>query len=383
MTVEVNITSITGSGAADPLDEARINPRVHLIVGAQFGDLEVDIGKSVYWASQFATNTFIADTYLNGNPRYWVIDWQSNNTRKVKTKSLLNTYFTAPAAWREAQFAAADQAWGYADNDWVLFVDATEGLCVDENHPPDDEAASPYKAYIDREIQRAKDINETSVCLPFFVFSRNDTVHNIRYRYLPEEVVAAADTADDPLFGYADYAVGTNWYYPIDGLYRLFRVSTLRETGFDWSCIDQYSTPSANVKIQIISYAYANWRPKDFDINNDNVYEQDDIGSQMRNLISQVRPLPGTLPVEKYGPSITSDGVTITEVDGEDEAAVLTTPLYPTIFRNNFRDGVQYLNDAYGNVPLVWDPDNSEWIPAVDPYRWKGIPAQSTLFNQE
>lgn len=390
--MNVDLSLITNTKGPLDLDGIRENPHTHLIIGAQFGDLEFDVGKTVPWASQYFSDVFIADVNT-GKPRYWVIDW-SEQSPKAKHTSLPSSFFTNAALWRKAQFEAADAAWKFDDNDWVFFMDATECLSTDESNTPDDVGASPYKSWIDREIQRAKDADNDFAFIPFFIFLRDTDQSHIRYRFMSEADVAAINYADqnmDPNYGYAELDVAKPYYLPYGALMRLAKVSMLRDPLFDWT--DTYmDTPTEapmDVKVQIISYAYASWKPLDYDtVNHTGVVEGEDLGLKMRALISQVRPVIGlgtgsTMPAEEvYGPYVTSDGIDLTVVPGEGQAAVLTTPAYPTSFRKNLRDGVHYFGNERGNVPMMWDLENSQWVPALDPYDWKSAGSDPTLFTQ-
>lgn len=374
--------------AAVGLDGIRENPRTHLLVGTQFGDLEFDVGKVVPWASQFFSDTFIADSN-SGKPRYWVVDW-SVQTPYAKYTTLSGNFFADPVNWRKAQFAAADRAWSFNDNDWVFFMDGTECLCTDEANPPDDLGASPYKSWIDREIQRCKDLDENSALIPFFVFLRQDNVSKLYFKYLTDEEIASVNYSSpdmDPMYGYAEMDSSPSFYYPFKGLRRLVKVSEIRDPGFDWSSIDTPDDYIAGPRIQIISYAYASWKPLDYDVvNHTGVVEGADLGLKMRSFISQVRPVPdligNSMIGEALGPYLSSDGNTVFSAPGDPEANCLTTPAYPALFRSNLRDGVFYLENERGNVPMVWDPETLSWIPALDPYDWKKSGTDPTLFEQ-
>jgi len=50
--------------------------------------------------------------------------------------------------------------------------------------------------------------------------------------------------------------------------------------------------------------------------------------------------------------------------------ASLMTPLYDTVFRLNLRDGVWYEEGVSGNIPLIWDTANQEWVTNYDPALW-------------
>lgn len=390
--MNVDLSLITNTKGPLELDGIRENPRTHLIVGAQFGDLEFDVGKTIPWASQYFSDVFIADVNL-GTPRYWVIDWASQ-TPKAKHTTLDGTFFTSHALWRKKQFQAADAAWNFGDNDWVFFLDASECLSTDESNTPDDVGASPYKSWIDREIQRAKDADNDFAFIPFYIFLRSDNVNHIKYRFMSEAEIANVNYNDynmDPNYGYAELDVSTPVYLPYGALMRLAKVSMLRDPLFDWTntYMDTPTEAPADVRVQVISYAYASWKPLDYDtVTHTGVVEGADYGLKMREMISQVRPIIGlgtgsSMPLEEVnGPYYTSDGTDLTYQPGVAPADALTTPAYPTMFRKNLRDGVYYFGNERGNVPMMWDLENSQWVPALDPYDWKSAGSDPTLFTQ-
>src|SRR5262245_59549880 len=140
-------------------------PKIHGLIGAQFGDLEFDVGKSVRWSMFFQDDTYIMDVNL-GDQRYWVVNW----TAPFPTAEPGDTghnFFVTPAQWRKEQFQAGDAALKYADTDWVLFVDAHEGLSMDNRSLPNDYDAAPFLSFVYREVQRAKDNGKTIAYLPF------------------------------------------------------------------------------------------------------------------------------------------------------------------------------------------------------------------------
>ena len=67
--------------------------------------------------------------------------------------------------------------------DWVIFVDAHEGLSIDTRTPqPNDVDVEPFRSYIYREISRANTAGKDRVVLPFYVFLRHD---DLDHRRLP------------------------------------------------------------------------------------------------------------------------------------------------------------------------------------------------------
>jgi hypothetical protein len=346
-------TNVDLTGLVDDGDNALLmftqDSVIHGLVGAPFGDLEHDVGKSVPWTTNFVNDLFILDTN-RGDPRYWIVEWDKAH-REAKFASVGVDYFTDPVAWRQAQFAAADEAWNYQDEDWVLFVDACEGLSCDTRTEPADLALNPFKSYIHTEIARAITNGVTSVCVPFFAYVRDADVPDGR-RFLeladPEVVQdwlqqSGSDVSLDEVNTVMFHAITPYYYQQQDftkrGLTRLVQVGALRNPAFDWSVIDTLGQPDPDVAIQIISYAYASWV---------NPANGEDDGLKMRAKISAVRSLLG-MPVGGGGATgtagpfqVAENGVLTWVTPSAMQMQPLLTPLYPTIFRLNRRFGTWY-----------------------------------------
>ena len=105
---------------------------IHGIVSTYFGDLEYDIGKSLTWARSFCDDVYAMDISIADSSRQYIIDWDktfSNVKHSFYSKPFLASPTTA-AAWRKESFKRAKSAWNYESNDWVMFIDGTEGLNV-------------------------------------------------------------------------------------------------------------------------------------------------------------------------------------------------------------------------------------------------------------
>jgi hypothetical protein len=346
------LTTLTATSVGDSSSPSGLAvvqyPMIHGIVGAPFGALDVDIGKSVPWTSNFVNDLFITDTN-SGDCRYWVTEWVKRN-QTTKFLSLGVDYFSDPVGWRQAQFAAADAAWNYSNDDWVLFIDSTEGLSCDTRTPPNDVEIDPFKSYIQTEIARAETLGLTSISIPFFAYVRDADIPDPR-RFL--ELADPSDVQDWLQQSGSNLSVDsvnisvieaiTPYYYQQQdvskrGLARLIKVSALR-SGFNWAAIDTLSVPNDGVGIQIISYAYASWV-------NPATGEND--GLKMRAKISSVRSLAG-MPsggggvTGTAGPyAVAQDGVLTRVVPSSTQTQPILTPLYPTLFRSNLRFGTWY-----------------------------------------
>lgn len=209
---------------------------VHALVGAPFGDLEFDVGKSVGWLSRFVDDLFVTD--LNsGDQRYWVVNW-TQSFQHTYYKFSGKNFFVDPVAYRKGQLADAFQyaadhpdVLTYDDTDWVIFLDAHEGLSTNTTSKPDDYLIAEYKSYIYREIARANAAGKDRIILPFFAFLRHDHIQNVGQSY---EFEGESFTVTQ--------AAGVPYYLPYQGLTRMFKVSALKNPAFDWSILDKTAT---------------------------------------------------------------------------------------------------------------------------------------------
>ena len=353
------------------------DPTLHGLVAAQFGDLELDVAKSVRWAQWFVDTIHITDINT-GDQRYWVVNWTDSFPQATHNVSSIN-YFYDPASFRKAQFQAfLAQRPGLSPDDWVVFVDAHEGMSCDSRSQPNDVAQSPFRSYLFREVTRAVTAGQDFACLPLFAFLRHVT-STVTYPH----PAGPNGTIDQP--------VAVPYFVPNQGLRRLWKVSALQSPTFDWSLLDVPAAPSAGVKIQIVSYAYAHWNLQDIVPPQTTVplmVLANDDGFRMRKQISRVRPIasipfddahwsPAFDPAGLVGPwgfdqPNSPDPVAGTPGHPAVDPAVagVLTQLYDTTFRINLRDGLFWAGDDLGNVPLVYDNTSMTWIPVVLPDDW-------------
>ena len=355
---------------------------IHALVGAQFGDLEFDVGKSVRWTQWFVDDVFITDVNY-GTQRFWVIDW-TQSFANANYKSAGVNFFEDPVAFRKRQFSDAEtyaknnpDALVFDSDDWVLWVDAHEGLSADNEPPyPPDSDFEVFRPYIAREIERAVTTGKDRIILPFFAYVRHGDIQNVQYDWVAGQAEGGPKVTQ---------AMGVPYYIPYQGLVRLVKVSALRSPSFNWSSIDQVSPPDPEALLQIVSYGYAHWSlpvvPPGANVLPP-IDAENDLGWRQRNLLSQVRPVPG-LPHGDTWLSPSSDspglagpwapdtfandvtGVIIPEPRPPIDPAVdgVRVPLYHTVFRLNLRDGAWYAGDGLGNEPLVWDEVSQSWRP--------------------
>ena len=211
-------------------------PVVHGLLGAQFGDLEVDIGKSAIWLQFLVDDLFITDINT-GQQRYWVVNW-SATLPEAKHNITGRNFFVNPAEWRKDQFEAGDKAWNYGDDDWCIFIDGCECLSFDTRSLPDDFNANLFKSWIYREIERAVERGQDRAYLPLFVYLKYSDLQNVTY-----PAATQLHTGDDKDI---TQAISVPWYLPAGWMCRLIKVSALRDLDFDWSSLDTpVTTPPA------------------------------------------------------------------------------------------------------------------------------------------
>lgn len=358
----------------------------HALVGAQFGDLEFDVGKSVRWTQWFTDDIFITDINT-GDPRYWIVNWTQTFPNAHHTVTGIN-WFAAPVAFRQEQFAGAlrEQALMMEPNDWVVFIDAHEGLCVDTRPPlPTDVGIEPFRSYLYREIARANAAGKDRLVIPFYAFLKHDNIITVDY--------AHRAFADGSLgFTTAQGSLGTPYYVASQGLTRMMKVSVLQNPAFNWALIDTPTAADSGMNISIVSYAYAHWNLQDIvppATTVEPLTEVNDDGWRMRKLVSMVRPIASIPYAEPYktvaqdpaglpGPWAPADAKTPDPVQPQPvtpnaSLAGLLVGLYDNVLRLNMRDGVWYEGDMTGNVPLKWDNNKQTWVPSVmTPAEWHG-----------
>lgn len=415
---------------------------IHGIISSYFGDNELDVGKSVTWTQLFCDTEFILDAQVGRTIRRFVIDWAKTFPSAEYSYNAGTSFLLGPLEaeeWRKASFDRADAEFGYSEDDWVLFVDATEGLSVDDRTPPESFVETyygdPFKAYVLEEINNSGPAVDmlympvwafTRDSAPFKVFGIIDpaledylddlalspgSVPSGVYAGVPAAVLRAANSTE---------TVSAYSYYTYAGfLPRLIKVSALRSPGFDWGLLDTFASevpdePNSEAcqdYLALISYAYARWAaPEDIDqATGLAISESADIGYQMRQAISEIRPIDGlgteswatadvvveaapyqlladyTDPRTKFesdqqGPQFSTAFNSSTlnfnrrpvppDPDGWTAEIELRTPLYDLLFRNNLREGIFYLDNTVGPVP--WDAVTGQ--PAIDPVTWNSQP---------
>ena len=105
---------------------------IHGIMSSYFGDQEYDIGKAVRWMQYFCDTEYAVDINLSSKPRGYLISWAKSFPNVSYGYNSAFPFFAPNAAqWRKDSFDKANSVWNYDPDDWVIFIDCTEGLCVD------------------------------------------------------------------------------------------------------------------------------------------------------------------------------------------------------------------------------------------------------------
>ena len=346
-----------------------VEPVIHGLVGAQFGDLEYDAGRSVRWTQWFVDDMLITDVG-RGDQRYWVVNW-ARVFPEVNSHVTGTNFWVIPKEFRKEQFRYAQTKMNMSDDDWVLWIDAHEGLICDTRSVPDDFSAIMFRSWIYREVARAVDASRDRIVLPFFAWVADN--------YL--QVVTYPAGVGDPN---VTTTVAVPYYLPYQGLTRLMKVSVLKDPQFNWSDLDRpVPVVDSSIKLAVVSYGYGHWCIQDIPAGKTfapPLSADTDEGWKMRNLISKVRPLAG-LP---YGPEWVDPDEDTPGLPGQwcfaqrnapvpinvpkpppeaaPETAGLLTPLYHTVVRINLRDGMIYAAGETGNTHVEWNDTKKVWV---------------------
>ena len=107
--------------------------RVHCIMCSYLGDGELDIGKTARWVQWFTDSLFFYDASPSSTTRRFVVDYAKTfpDAQVAYHPSSAVPFHTDPSVMRQMAFQAADKAWNYDADDWVIFIDGTEGLSTD------------------------------------------------------------------------------------------------------------------------------------------------------------------------------------------------------------------------------------------------------------
>lgn len=374
--------------------------KVHGIVCSYLGDNEYDIGKTAAWLNNYVNTLFFYDLNYGEAARKYAVDYSKTfpDAQFAYHPASVDGFYANAPLFRQMAFQAGLAAWGYADGDWVVFIDASESvssptafdkLTLDTEHPE-------LFALLLAEARAGTN----ALKLPFYVFLQQGVVseefmsadpalgNNLVVQIAalqaqiaaePDPVKKAAlqaqlDTAlvvqeanDSVLYWTNDphYMVGTR------ALDRMFKVSYAKTMApVSWNRLDTFAAAAgaAPLAASIVSYSYARYGegPPPWT-------EDTDGGFANRLLIQGVRtvglptvyatpdPIGVAHPVGTQSPAYAYLYADYDTGDGDP-----AFNKYVALWRQNPRDGVWYINYTLGPVPV--DPITGD--PTVDPADW-------------
>lgn len=371
---------------------------IHGVYSTFFGRREWDLGKTIRWHQFLVDTGFVVDANV-----YQSVDWDLTYPGLPVALAPQRGPLASPEAlaeWRAYSFARADAHHRFSDDDWVLFLDGSEQLNVNDEGTPTldllEEDPDPFLKWLRSEVLDAEEVDVDMVWLPFYVYVRESQVRAEMVVTNPDlevpfegDLVPLGDAIATVLarpaspernllleelsrVGSANQHVAFRavpWYFHESmALPRLVKVSRLRDPAMDWAALDD---PFAGLGEYtaglhgIISYAYARWAPdrSKWDATAQTAAnEAADEGFAMRRMISNVRPLPG-LPTTWSEPdtALLVDGPDLVDGSGDPAAPEVRTPAYQSTFRQDPLAGVVF-RGTRPEVP-AWDVVNDR--PAV------------------
>lgn len=406
----------------------------HVIISAYFGDYEFDVGATVRWHQYFFDTCYARDVAVDSKSRNHLLAWDATfgDVRfSYSKKPFFDPAGLADAAfaadWRKQSFLKADVAWNYQPSDWVFFLDGTECLTFDlQAGAPDPErfvqdGETPLEAWI-LQLLSSVAIGQDTLTFPFWAYTRSSApwfgsvvvdpaLESVldglgagsTYNGMPVSDVRAMNRSHHQF----------NYNYFVKGGYlpRAFKVSTLRDPGFDWSTLDTFVDLDETVPemgVSLVSYAYAKYGARE---NYDPATGEQANDFDQRSLISRVRPIDGlgtdfvdtadeyvaAMPVDEatglpYAPPLPPSGTQFSPEFSSDFASFdrpavaspspsqswpdateyqLDTTVYgPQPFRKKVWAGLTYLAVSKGGEvsPVPWNFVAGQ--PALDPAGW-------------
>lgn len=382
--------------------------KVHGIMCTYLGDGEVDLGKTAAWLSNFTDSLYFYDSYAGTTPRRYVVDYDKSFPNAKTGYHSGASYFVDPAGFRQKAFAAALAAWKYDDDDWVVFIDASDGLGVDtpyEALEPLEPGGETFKfRYLYDEAEAADDY----VAFPMSILLSHGTPaeNTVIIDTLAESQVVSEIAAIEAILGTAPpedvpalearlaelqafQAANRATYWTCEPHFledpdtvnartvvRLVNVAAAKTwNATNWSKVDDYNTyvPVAE-HIGIVSYAYA--RFSEVDYHDPSLWvEANDVGFANRLAMEAMPGRSVGLPTDYDDDDPVGETVTVHAAPGLPTCRVLAVPycffvsdfdfgdttdarIFGALLRKNPRDGVWYQELNIGTTPL--DPITGE-----------------------
>ena len=347
-------------------------PFVHTIVGAQFGDLEFDVGKSVRWVD------VVHRQRLRARREPWntaLLDRQLGRDvpRRPATRSPASTTSCCPPSSARSSGGSTSLEFGEPDDERLVPVArrprrasaSTTARCPTTTPSHRSRASSGVRSSVLRML--GENIGRAAVL-------RLPALGRHRQRHLRRRSARVPSGDVPPVM----QALSVPYYQPHQGLRRLWKASELKKPDFDWSQLDAPTAPSASAKaadpqLRLRPLEPAGHRTARHD--GASAHRGNDDGWRMRKLLSKVRPIPG-LPLadtwippdqrsrrppwavgtgrrQQPGPDSTPHRPAADGAAGGSGplAGGLVTPLYDCVFRLNMRDGVWYEDERERQHP--------------------------------
>ena len=356
--------------------------RIHGIISAYLGDGDFDIGTVSPWLNNFVETLFFYDGGATETNRFYQVDYAKTfPTAKFAYHSTSRpSFFEDSASFRQASFEAADAAWHYADEDWVIFLDATEALGT--SLLATDMPLSPDGDFLMLRSVAATAVGQDIevVNLPFYVFLNQGTV--VEETYVIDPDLEPLPPAEQALNRAIYWSCTPHYLSAGESLARFFQVSHIRGTP-DWSDLDVLGSIPDDNSIAVVSYAYARWQQQDY--HDPSLWtEATDLGFANRVLMEAVRPVG--LPVDYDTPDPAGTVPTFPGTEPmlsvpycyyQDELAGDAIDKFVALFRRNPRDGVWYRNRDIGAAPT--DPLTGD-VNILTPY---GVPTGQQAWDNQ
>lgn len=268
--------------------------KVHGIVCTYLGDGEYDIGKTAAWLNSYVNTLFFYDLNYGEAGRKYMVDYAKTfpDAEFAYHPATSPGFYANAPLFRQMAFQAALKAWGYADGDWVVFIDASES--VSTNKAYDQQALDTEWPTLINALLEAARAGINVLKLPFHVFLQQGTVtdeYMSADAALGNRLVEQIDNKEDEIAAETDPVAKAALQVELDALLllqqtndsvlywtndphylsdtlaldRMFRVSYLKTqvpTAQAWKGIDTFSLAIGTVPangVAVVAYGYARY----------------------------------------------------------------------------------------------------------------------------
>ena len=330
----------------------RDHRRVHAIICTYLGDGELDIGKTARWVQYFVDSMYFYDANSTSLARKYVVDYARSfpDCKVGYHPASAGAFYTNPEITRRMAFQKAQAEWAYDDDDWVIYVDGTEGLstAIPQEQLELVEPNTPKFRYLYDEADKA---TAPYMAVPYRVFTSQGPVTEHTFSIRAD--LPATDPSNQALWWSCDphYSTNTN-QQSTRRLMRMFQVGYLRglaDTDPMWAKMDRYDlyyAPPSNI-VSLIGYSYARFSEIDY-FDPSLWVEANDLGFANRLFMDQV---PGRQVVELPTVYATPDppGYAIIVPPGPASIIAYPDPVTVTTF-----DFTGHVTNESGNEVYTW-----------------------------